>query len=348
MAYTKYMYFFLGSLITALVACWFFKRRGEGVFWQKSGLVSNQRDTPDGARLEKDALLNFYGEANGVPDDVFHPPPATSERVQSTQWEHLETEDPNTDLDYKPLHHWPLVRASDTSRRAQINAIHGQIEQAKVVIQHNYNLSEFLQDNRSNIEFDAMFNDAHKRHSRIISNWPVSENRAVVLASYQMRLSDDLAKETQKFVDQRQQKFSRDVDHHAESQFSEKPTFHRVGDRLVPGSRKTDPTGGITQLSCHQIRKIAQEHVAETYTALLDQYKFLIDDMDVITFKAESSAIMSIGNEMVTDYIRAETPDADSLDAFITHVREAMEESLFDILIRYDVDVEQYGDPAPK
>ena len=301
---------------------------------------------------------HFIAQAPDIPDKIFYPPPAIAGRVQSVQYEHLIKEHPLIDIDYQAINPWAIVKPSNITRNAFIDATEKQIDVTKIFIVTQ--LKSYLSESNMTFEFDSIFTEAHKNNVRIMQNWPAGNTDLKSLSTYQSKISDDVFADVQRLMESvsltlTATTFGQRIQLNVVSigvrhltgqstvlQFPSKNQYRLDGHQIL----QTPPPKGesVSAMPKSKLVYIAQQHVKNVFSSLLDKYKYLIDEMDSATFSADAPTILSVGNEMVSDYIRVDKPSAKELDDFGSNVEEAMEEALFDILINHGVDVQQYDD----
>ena len=87
-----------------------------------------------------------------------------------------------------------------------------------------------------------------------------------------------------------------------------------------------------------ELQSMAERHLNQTYSHLLDRYKYIIGDMDGNTFRKRAPEIIQTGQELMDHFI-VESPSKVKLKQFSSEVDESMKESLFEILIDNGVDL---------
>lgn len=315
-------------------------------------------------RAEEYAMTNnrasYQSEAAlGAPDSIFFPAPVISGRVQSTQYEHLAAEMPLIDMDYQPINNWPIEGARASTKAAFQDAVDAQIVLVQKTFDHQ--LKHVLQSPPIANDIVSIFAEAHKRTKRIMQNWSTTNHSIQSLQKYQRQLSDELQSSVSAVLDshgiellvvngpksirlstKQKATSSRLANELSTSQFNDKPIYRVDGHRLTEAPLKQ--ANAISTLSSTELLQIAQTHVRNVYAALIDKYKYLIQEMPAVNFQSEASHITSVGSEMAVDYIRANHPSARQLGRFQINVKEAMREALFEILLTNKVDVQQFGD----
>lgn len=297
----------------------------------------------------------FLMEAPGATEKIFTPPPAIAGRVQSTQYEHLVAEGPLIDIDYQTTTPWPIVKPVPLTRQAFVNATSHQIDSMKRMLEAQ--LKSSLEKTGLMFEFDSIFTEQHRKDHRVMANWPAGNVDLKSLTTYQSRMSDQLFEAVKNLIATANISISAVVTHHG-ILVNTLP----VGVRHLPGQRAPVQFqhSNHYKLDGHQLLKvdnvlttsvdnqklisIAQQHVQSIYSDLKDQYQYLIDEMDDSVFATEIPTVMSVGNEMVFDYIQVDQPTLSQLDAFGSNVKDAMRESLFEILLKHNIDIDQYSD----
>lgn len=292
-----------------------------------------------------------------APDDLFHPAPVISGRVQSTQSEHLDAEAPVIDIDYKPVNNWPLTKATLLTPASFKEAVNTQIVFVREMI--GQQIKQVTHGHGIKAEYMAIFAAACERADRVMNNWPTGNEDGLSVDKYQAKLSDQLYASVKDLlhsngiemyaadssggvqVSTRQlTPVSRVSNQASASLFAEKPRYRLDNHRLVETPLKR--AHPIASFGTSKLLALAQKHVRATYASLMDKYQYLIQEMPQSTFQSSSDNIISVGNEMVVDFIKSQKPSLKQLDQFERDVREAMREALFEILIDGQVDVEQF------
>lgn len=284
-------------------------------------------------------------------EQVFYPAPALTERIQSVQFEHLEDQELWFNLDYQQKYNFKLVTPNAQTTEAYKQATRDELiymHQQMVAMFGSHAISLGLTTNTFNSPIRALL-DANER---VIKKWKPSEVRLDILQSRQKQLSDQAFDATAHLLlgygliiypNGHTKKGG------AIGNLSSQPNATEFGNDYSTVLRddglsdvKRNTAVPFAQYTPDQISTLVHRLVNTKYDALLDKHKYIIRDMPADAFRSSKNRIKDTGNELLVEYLRTKAPSKDQLDQFYTEVEDAMRDTLFDILIRAGVNVNQF------
>lgn len=287
------------------------------------------------------------------PDDddlLFYPAPAVTERVQSTQWTHMQEQELFFKLDYQQKYGFSLVLPQEETVSAYKQATRDQI----ISVREHMRVW-FGQDTHdmgiTATTFDDVFKGLLDKNELFIKQWQESQVQLDLLQSYQKELADESFDAFSRFMAEYGYVVTptgtiseggavKPTPIQAPVNFGDKQPLTMRGDGLsmIPRNRATPVSG----FSSDQIRHLADQYVDRTYDQLLDRYKYIISDIPASTFRGEREKIRDTGKDLFDQYLDPDTVTKYQIDEFCAEVDDSMKETLFDILLHAGVDVTQF------
>ena len=284
-----------------------------------------------------------------VQDSVFFPAPAITERVQSTQWEHLQEQQAHFDVEYRPKYKFELVRP-----RTDTVAAYQQAMRDQVYLVRNQLYKMFGHVSReidlTHTEFNSPFRAVLDTNELSMANWRAPHIQAHLLRAQQYKISDDAFDAFARMMygyglvvtpegGAKHGGAVRQTNYTTVTSFGNRQFLTVHNDGLSTERRK--PGVPLSMYTPAQVTRLARDYVQRTYIALLDKHKYEIKDMDAAVFETKQDTILETGHELLDDYI-IRKPTRQQLDAFCVEVEESMRETLHDILLTNGVDILRY------
>jgi len=329
-------------------------------------LVRNQQREDEHEKIHGYSGLNALpksygdkGDEHGL-DNVFHPPPAVSERIQSIQYEHLvEHESPNWDfVDRETKYGFPLVPISSVSAVPTIKN-YQSITRAQIDLMESTMLKQFSVTAKdagvAPIEFEAVFTKARRINEDFMQHLMSTALQSHLLRRYLQKITDDIFDDLKNLFHGRGVviKFNGTAEKIPARRGNNPFAVHKSGSKgvieplrlidheLVKGYRNVGTA--ISDLPESKTRTIAQSYVIQTYNSLRDKHKYIINEMPQAKFSKRAVEILAAGNDAVDDFLRFNPkPNHNDLDFFLDEVNGIMEEELFDILVENNVNLAEF------
>jgi hypothetical protein len=287
-------------------------------------------------------------------DPVFYPAPPVSDRVQSVQYEHEQSQEPYFSIDYQALYKFSLMSPAGSTVVAYRDATRAQIQHVQDRMHQQFDQLA-VNTSITQMSFNAPFKAANEKNERFIKNWKPSQTTLDVLQSYQRQISDDVYSEFSRMMYSYGlditptggvTKLARSDSSRNQVQEAQFPTSSALyTDPLNCDGLVTKARAGAkpySEYSHAELERLAHRYVVKIFQMLVDKYKFVIRDLSSSVFHGRSDEIMDTGTDLLMHYFITETPSKAQLDDFTTEVEDSMRESLFQILIDNSIDVSQF------
>lgn len=279
-------------------------------------------------------------EADVPPEagNLFHPPPAVTERIQSVQYEHLQNIDINFNLEYQQKYSFPIVTGNNPN-----DAVNNQIMQMKTILHKEFD-SWAMHVGMTAVTFDSVFRNLGVPQLK-------SALSPAMLQAFLEKLSDDIFDQLARIF----YTFNIKINptggasqlHPPKNNstslvlFPNKSNVRLDGDILVQEPRATT-SKPLTALTQSQLLSSAQKYVVKSYGDLLVKYQYELNDVPRTTYQNRISEVKNTGMEMVKDLFSRHDVTVQNLDEFTNDVEEAMTETVFEILMDSGVDPNQF------